>query len=66
MRKLIVAMSAGVLLTLSAASADAARRYQPRLIEGRGVYEMPMPPVLYRFNDFGPDYGTTPFAEKAS
>jgi hypothetical protein len=55
-----------LLLTLSAASVDAARRSQPRLIDGRAAHVTPLPPVLYRFNDFGLDYGTTiPFAGKA-
>jgi hypothetical protein len=66
MRKLIVTATAGLLLIISAASVDAARRYQPRLIEGRAAHVTPVPPVLYRFNDFGPDYGTTiPFTRKA-
>jgi hypothetical protein len=66
MRKLIVTVTAGLLLTLSAASVDAARRSQPRLIDGRAAYVTPVPPILYRFNDFGPDYGTAvPFAGKA-
>jgi hypothetical protein len=66
MRKLIVTAAAGLLLMITAASVDAARRYQPRLIEGRAANVTPVPPVLYRFNDFGSDYGTTiPFAGKA-
>jgi hypothetical protein len=67
MRKLIVTATAGLLLMISAASVDAARRYQPRLIQGRAAYVTPVPPVLYRFNDFGPDYGLTiPFAGKVA
>jgi hypothetical protein len=67
MRKLIVTVTAGLLLTLSAASVDAAGKARPRLTEGRAAYvPPPAPPVLYRYNDFGPDYGTTiPFAGKA-
>jgi hypothetical protein len=56
----------------SAADAERGKRRRsrqknsPRLIEGRGACVVPVPPVLYRFNDFGPDYNTTtPFAEKA-
>ena len=66
MRKLIVMSAAALLLTLSAASVDAAAgKAQPRLIEGRAAYVAPTPPVLYRFNDFGPDYGApNPFAGK--
>lgn len=68
MRKLIVMATAGALLTLGAASVDAAaKKAQPRLIEGRAAYvSPPAPPVLYRFNDFGPDYGAPDsFVEKA-
>jgi hypothetical protein len=66
MRKLIVTVTAGLLLTLSAASADAAGKARSRFTEGRAAYETPAPPILYRFNDFGPDYGTSiPFAGKA-
>jgi hypothetical protein len=67
MRKLIVTTAAGLLLTFSAASVDAAAgKAHPRSIEGRAAFVVPMPPVLYRFNDFGPDYGAPdPFAGKA-
>jgi hypothetical protein len=67
MRKLIVMATAGLLLTLGVASVDAAAgKAHPRLIAGRAAYVVPMPPVLYRFNDFGPDYGAPdPFAGKA-
>jgi hypothetical protein len=67
MRKLIVMATAGLLLALSAASVDAAttEKARPRLTEGRAAF-VPTPPVLYRFNDFGPDYGAPdPFAGKA-
>jgi hypothetical protein len=67
MRKPIVMATAGLLLTLGTASVEAAaRKAPPRLTEGRGAYVVPTPPVLYRFNDFGPDYGApNPFAGKA-
>jgi hypothetical protein len=65
MRKLIVTIAAGLLLT-SAASVDAATagKALPRLTEGRAAYVTPAVPM--RFNDFGPDYGATiPFVGKA-
>jgi hypothetical protein len=67
MRKLILMMTAGLMLTLGAASVDAAAgKAQPKMTEGRAAYVVPTPPVLYRFNDFGPDYGAPdPFAGKA-
>jgi hypothetical protein len=66
MRKLIVTATAGLLLMLSAANADAAGKAKPRLTDGRAAYVTPVPPILYRFNDFGPDYGAAvPFAGKA-
>jgi hypothetical protein len=67
MRKLIVMATAGLMLALSAASVNAAAgKAHPRLIEGRAAFVVPVPPVLYRFNDFGPDYGApNAFAEKA-
>jgi hypothetical protein len=68
MRKLILMAAAGVLLMFSAASADAAAgKARPRLTEGRATYvTAPARPMLYRFNDFGPDYGTSiPFAGRA-
>jgi hypothetical protein len=67
MRKLIVMATAGLMLALSAASVNAAaRKAHARLIEGRAAFVVPVPPVLYRFNDFGPYYGApNAFAEKA-
>jgi hypothetical protein len=68
MGKLILTGSAGLLLPLSVASVDAAAaKVRPRLTEGRAAYAAPpRPPVSYRFNDFGPDYGTAiPFAGNA-
>jgi hypothetical protein len=66
MRKLIVMATAGLLLTFGAASVNAAAgKAHPRLVEGRAAFVVPTPPVLYRFNDFGPDYGALdPFAGK--
>jgi hypothetical protein len=59
-------VTAGLLLTLGTASVEAAPRALPRLTEGRAAYVVPTPPVLYRFNDFGPDYDApNPFAGKA-
>jgi hypothetical protein len=67
MRKLIVMVAAGLLLTLGTASVEAAPvKAHPRLVEGRAAFVVPTPPILYRFNDFGPDYGApNAFAEKA-
>jgi hypothetical protein len=66
MRKLIVMATVGLLLTLGTASVEAAPvKAHPRLVEGRAAFVVPTPPVLYRFNDFGPDYGAPdPFAGK--
>jgi hypothetical protein len=65
MRKLIVTIAAGLLLTFIASSAAAAAKALPMLTEGRAAYVTP-PATPYRFNDFGPDYGATiPFAGKA-
>ena len=66
MRKLILMATASLMLMLGAANADAAAgKAHPKLVEGRAAFVVPMPPVLYRFNDFGPDYGApNPFAGK--
>jgi hypothetical protein len=68
MRKLIVMAAASLLLTLGAARADAANgKSRPTMTEGRAAFVTPpTPPVLYRFNDFGPDFGAPdPFTGKA-
>jgi hypothetical protein len=51
MRKLIMTATAGLLLTFSAASVDAAAA---NLIEGRAVYQSPR--SHWRGNDFGPGF----------
>jgi hypothetical protein len=61
-------MATGVMLTLGVASVDAAaEKAQPKFLGGReAIVTPPTPPVLYRFNDFAPDYGAPdPFARKA-
>ena len=66
MRKLIMTATVGLIVTLGAASVDAAGKAHPRMVEGRAAFVVPTPPVLHRFNDFGPDYGAPdPFAGKA-
>jgi hypothetical protein len=63
MRKLIMTVAAGLLLTLTGVSVDAAaRKAATKPTEGRAAYEVPVPPILYRFNDFGPE--VVPFAVK--
>jgi hypothetical protein len=68
MRRRIMMATAGLMLTLGAANADAdAGKAPPKLIEGRAAFVTPpAPPALHRFNDFGPDFGAPdPFAGKA-